>query len=108
MVESPIVAIEDEEPWEPDPRLPFEPYAPSPTIHASVHILAPDPRVTFNPRTYPTIEFGEHSGPDVGYASVIVTLIGTVEQRRAFAERLHEVASAIARWTEADGRESAS
>ena len=102
MVESPTVAIE-EEPWEPDP-LPFAPYMPSPTIHSRVHILAPDPSVTFNPLTYPTIEFGEHSGPDVEYASVVVTLIGTAEQRRAFAERLHEVASSIARWTEADGR----
>ena len=92
-------AIDEAEvlPWD-------KPYIQTPTIYGRVHVLAPTPSVTFNPRTYPSLEIAEHSGEDVAYAGMVLSLTGTEEQRWYFAKQLRAVADAIEAWTPADGR----
>ena len=71
-------------------------------IHSRIHILAPAPRVTFNPHTYPSLQIEEQDVEGrIAFGTVDVTLIGTAEQRHTFAVQLREVADAVEAWTEA-------
>jgi len=69
----------------------------SPTIYASIHILAQAPAVTFGAGTYPfvTLRGGLTLGSDV-----TVSLTGDAAQRAAFTAALRDVADAIDGWTE--------
>ena len=70
------------------------------TVYTRVHILSDQPMVEVNEATYPSIEISE--GME---SSVIVTVTGSADDRRTFADALRAAAETVDAWTPARGRE---
>lgn len=68
----------------------------TPQVHSTMHILANEPVVEFEPDTYPGLSVKVPTG---AYARFTLSLTGSAEHRAEFARQLREVANAIAAWS---------
>lgn len=80
-----------------------EPYpwrvAPSANTRTSVHILAPEPVVSFMGDTYPSLVILDVGRPGFYATRLDITLTGSAGQRAVSTAQLRAVADAIDAWT---------